>query len=141
MTLLERSARRQKIGRSNVRNRPSQIASTNGGLFPSSGLSFKREGIGAMNRQPPSNGRTSTQNIRWGKDSITSGSLTLTAALSVELFGQFRSSRNRTIKERNHTLAVLSIPHPSISRQQFPPMADSMIPLILTDTSKKSFKE
>lgn len=143
MTILERSARRCRTRRLRVRNRPLHISNTNGGLFLSSGLSFKKEGTGAMNARPPSNSRTSPKKTRQSKNSIMA-SLCPTPAPSVKLFSFSMSYRNRTTKGRNHTRTYfLSIPHSSIlSRhcQHFPPMACSMVPLILIFTSNKRFK-
>lgn len=141
MGTLERSARMCRTRRSRVPNRPSHIANTNGGLFPSSGLSFKREGTGAMNAGPPSNSRTSPTKTHQSKNLITV-SLRSTAVPSVRCYMIYG---NRTTKGQNHTRAVLlSIPQPSISRhsQHFPPMASSTIPLILILilTSNQIFK-
>lgn len=147
MATLERSAGICRTSRSRVRNRPSHIANTNGGLFPSSGLSFKREETGAMNAGPPSNSGTLPTKIHQSQNSIPTASLLSTATPSMALSILLMSYRNRTTKRRNHTRALtllLSIPHPPISRpisrhcQLFPPMACSTIPLTLT--SNKIFK-
>lgn len=134
MATSERSARMCRTSRSRVGNRPSHIANTNGGLFPSSGLSFKREGTGA----------TLPKKIHQSRNSIPTASLLSVAAPSMALWILFMVYRNRTTKRRNHTRALtllLSIPHPPISRpipRHCQLFHCSTIPLTLT--SNKTFK-